>query len=195
MELTGFAPGEIGGRAGFRPLIQSDAVDVVVLRWPEEIVSVERLRAMGTPRLLLVGPESPPPEHDDCGEEWIRLPADELDLRVRLATVAARATRHAVGPVAKGDGRLVFRGRWIALSSIRHALARAFVARFGEVVPAEELMARAWPDSDPSDTALRVHLTRLRREIAPLGLQIRSVPSRGYVLEPGDAVEHHLASS
>ena len=154
------------------------------------------LRAMGTPRLLLVGPESPPPEHDDCGEEWIRLPADEADLRVRLATVAARATRHAVGPVAKDDGRLAFRGRWIALSPIRHALARALVDRFGEVVPAEELTVRAWPDGDPSDMALRVHLSRLRREIAPLGLLIRTVPSRrGYVLESRAAFEHRLASS
>ena len=176
-------------------MIQSDAVDVVVLRWPEEIVSIERLRAMGTPRLLLVGPESPPPQHDDCGEEWIRLPADEADLRVRLATLAARATRHAFGPVADDDGRLVFRGRWIALSAIRHSLARALVDRFGEVVPAEELMARAWPDSEPSDTALRVHLSRLRREIAPLGLHLCTVPSRGYVLESGDAVEDRLASS
>jgi two-component system OmpR family response regulator len=176
-------------------LIQSDAVDVVVLRWPEEIVSVERLRATGTPRLLLVAPASPPPEHDDCDEEWIRLPADEADLRVRLATVAARATRHAASPIAKDDGRLVFRGQWIALSPIRHALAHALVARFGDVVPAEELIARAWPDGDPSDTALRVHLTRLRREIAPLRLQIRTVPSRGYVLESCAAVEHRLESS
>jgi two-component system, OmpR family, response regulator len=176
-------------------LIQSDGVDVVVLRWPEEIVSVERLRAVGTPRLLLVAPASPPPEHDDCDEEWIRLPADDADLRVRLATVAARATRHAAGPVAKDDGRLVFRGRWIALSAIRNSLARALVERFGEVVPAEELMAGAWPDGDPSDTALRVHLSRLRREIAPLGLHLGTVPSRGYVLESGDAVEDRLASS
>ena len=194
MGLTGLGRVEGGGRAG-SSVIESDGVDVVVLRWPEEVKRVERLRAMGTPRLLLVAPASAPPEHDDCGEEWIRLPADDADLRARLAAVAARATRHAVGPVANGDGRLAFRGRWIALSSIRHALARAFVARFGEVVPAEELMARAWPDSDPSDTALRVHLTRLRREIAPLGLQIRTVPSRGYVLESCAVDEHDVASS
>jgi len=90
---------------------------------------------------------------------------------------------------------LIFRGQWIALSAIRNSLARALVERFGEVVPADELMARAWPDSDPSDTALRVHLSRLRREIAPLGLQIRTVPSRGYVLELHEAIEHGFASS
>ena len=48
--------------------------DVVLVRWPEEHEHVERLRASGTPRLLLVGAEDAAPKPFDDLEDWIRLP-------------------------------------------------------------------------------------------------------------------------
>ncbi len=72
-------------------MAMSDEMDVVLLRWPEEQVRLERLRASGAPRLLLVGDELAAPEPIDSLEDWIRLPAAEGDLRVRVATLAARA--------------------------------------------------------------------------------------------------------
>jgi DNA-binding response OmpR family regulator len=45
-------------------------------------------------------------------------------------------------------------------------------------------LARAgWPDGAPGRNALDVHVLRLRRRVAPLGLAIRTVRSRGYLLE------------
>ena len=61
------------------------------------------------------------------------------------------------------------------------------VAEFGEVVPSELLLRAAWPHKAASSGALRVHLTRLRKEIAPLGLEILAVRSYGYVLQDGPA--------
>ena len=42
---------------------------------------------------------------------------------------------------------------------------------------------RAWPNGAPTRNALDVHILRLRRRIAPLGLEVRTVRSRGYLLQ------------
>lgn len=41
-----------------------------------------------------------------------------------------------------------------------------------------------WPGQAPGRNALDVHILRLRRRLLPLGLAIRTVRSRGYLLEP-----------
>jgi DNA-binding winged helix-turn-helix (wHTH) protein len=43
-----------------------------------------------------------------------------------------------------------------------------------------------WPGSAPGRNVLDVHVLRLRRRLAPLGLAIRTVRSRGYMLERAD---------
>jgi len=80
--------------------------DVVLVRWPEETERLERLRAAGAPRLLLVGEDLAAPEPVDPLEDWIRLPAAEDDLRVRVSTLASRAGRTAVAPTVDDDGLL-----------------------------------------------------------------------------------------
>ena len=54
---------------------------VRLVRWPEERELRERLRAEGTPRLLLVRPPAPAPDVMECEEDWVRLPADDRDVR------------------------------------------------------------------------------------------------------------------
>ena len=55
--------------------------------------------------------------------------------------------------------------------------------RFGAVVGRELMARRAWPNGAPTRNALDVHILRLRRRIAPLGLEVRTVRSRGYLLQ------------
>jgi hypothetical protein len=155
---------------------------VAILRWPEELEQVEHLRAAGTPRLLLVAPDAPAPLSTDCDEDWIRLPAPEDDVRVRASMLTARSARHDPKPVMKGDGRVAFRGRWVAVSQTEEAIAGVLLDQFGEVVDLEALIAGCG-DQSPSEGAIRVHLTRLRKRIRPLGLAIHVVHGRGYVLE------------
>ncbi|MBV9410410.1 MAG: helix-turn-helix domain-containing protein [Acidimicrobiia bacterium] len=69
------------------------------------------------------------------------------------------------------------------LSPIEGRLARAFVERFGEVVAVDVLMEAAWADKKASPGSLRVHLTRLRKAISALGLEILAVRAYGYVLQ------------
>jgi len=160
--------------------------DVVLVHWPDERARLEALRASGAPRLLLVGNGLAPPEPIDVLEDWIRMPAAEHDLRVRVATLAARAGRAAPVPAVDDDGLLRFRGSWVTLSPVERALAAALVERFGAVVGRDTLTRRAWPGGTPTRNALDVHVLRLRRRIAPLDLEVRTVRARGYLLQARD---------
>jgi DNA-binding response OmpR family regulator len=155
-----------------------------VVRWPAEHSNRERLAAEGRPRLLLVAPDADPPDGRDCLEDWIRLPADDRDVAARLRALETRAARHQSVPETDARGRLTFQGDWVALSPIEERIVSALAARFGEVVSRDELLTAGWPDeASPTDAALRVHLTRLRKEIAPLGLEIATVRGFGHVMQ------------
>jgi DNA-binding response OmpR family regulator len=158
-------------------------MDVVLVRWPEEDTRLQQLRDDGSPRLLLLNGESAPPESADCLEDWIRLPADDRDVRARVARLASRAETRQPAPRVDGDGLLRYRGRWVALSPVEGALAATLVDRFGAVVGRDTLARLAWPDGTPTRNALDVHMLRLRRRIAPLGVEVRTVRSRGYLMQ------------
>ncbi len=168
------------GAAGPSPRPE-DAVRLV--RWPEEDELLEQLRRERAPRLLLVRTPAPAPEVNDCEEDWVRLPADDGDVRARLLALAARSAQHHPGPLVGEDGRLSFDGRWIALSPIEHRLAGLLADRFGEVVDGELLAEAAWPHDVARQGALRVHLTRLRRRLRSLSLDVQNVRGRGYLME------------
>jgi DNA-binding response OmpR family regulator len=158
-------------------------MDVVLVRWPEETLHLGELRGSGTPRLLLVGPEASPPDSVDPLQDWIRLPAEDRDVRARVATLEARASNGLATPEIDDDGLLRFRDRWVSLSPVERELAGALVERFGAVVGRELMARKAWPSGAPTRNALDVHILRLRRRIAPLGLEVRTVRSRGYLLQ------------
>jgi DNA-binding response OmpR family regulator len=129
-----------------------------------------------------VGEDLAAPEPSDPLEDWIRLPAAEDDLRVRVSTLASRAGRAAVAPTVDDDGLLRYRGRWVTLSPVERALAAALIDRFNAVVGRDTLVRRAWPGGSPTRNAL-VHMLRLRRRISALGLEVRTVRARGYLLQ------------
>lgn len=155
--------------------------DVVLVRWPDEHERLESVRATGSPRLVLVDGGAPPPSSVDPLEDWVRMPAPDDDVRIRVATLAARAD-HAL-PTIDDDGLLHFDSRWVALSPVEQSLGAALVERFGAVVGRDALARRAWPTGAPTRNALDVHVLRLRRRVAAVGLEVRTVRSRGYLLQ------------
>jgi DNA-binding response OmpR family regulator len=159
-------------------------MDVVLLRWPEESDRRTELEIGARPRLLLVDPSEPPPECTDPLEDWIRLPADDRDVRARLAALVNRSASEQ--PIMDGDGLVRFRGSWVSLSPVEQNLMRCLLDRYGAVAGRDVLRRKAWPDGLPSRNALDVHMVRLRRRIAAVGLEIRTVRSRGYLLQPAD---------
>jgi DNA-binding response OmpR family regulator len=159
-------------------------MDVVLVRWPAEESRRVLLREDGVPRVLLVDQGVPPPQSADDLEDWVRVPADEVDLHARVENLDRRArTRTQVEPVLDSDGVLRVNGSWVSLPPVESRLTDALLARYGSVVSRDALASSGWPDGAPGRNALDVHVLRLRRRIAPLGLTIRTVRSRGYLLE------------
>ena len=158
--------------------------DVALVRWPTEQDRLDRLRAEGRPRLLLVENGDPPPIPVDELEDWIRLPAGEIDLRTRVDGLVQRsAAAQPATPSLDEDGVLRVNGAWVALPPVEARLMHALVARFGAVVSRDGLLRAGWPDGSPGRNALDVHVLRLRRRVDALGLVIQTVRSRGYLLE------------
>jgi DNA-binding response OmpR family regulator len=162
--------------------------DVVLVRWPAEADRRGRLVNEGTPRLLLVEDGHRPPQPEDCLEDWIRVPSDEGDVRLRIDALAFRADHHVADvPDLDGDGVLRYGPSWVSLPPVEARLTRALVDRFGAVVARDALARAGWPDGAPGRNALDVHVLRLRRRLTPLGLSIKTVRSRGYLLEAAPA--------
>jgi DNA-binding response OmpR family regulator len=167
-------------------------MDVALIRWPTETDRRDSLVAAGAPRLLLVEPGADPPLPADCLEDWIRVPAPEDDVRARTAGLHVRNRAHnQVVPELDDHGVLRLGPRWVPLPPVEARLTGALVARFGGVVSRERLSRAGWPGGAPGRNALDVHVLRLRRRVSPLGLAIRTVRSRGYLLEaaPRQALE------
>lgn len=143
------------------------------------------------PRLLLVEDGLLPPEPADCLEDWVRVPASEVDVRARTAALSLRAAVHAMAvPDLDGDGVLRFGGDWVPLPPVEARLMRALLDRFGAVVSRDALARAGWPEGAPGRNALDVHMLRLRRRLEPLALAIRTVRSRGYLLEAASVGAH-----
>ena len=152
---------------------------VELVYWPSEEERRAELRTNAKPRILLVERDAPAPMTVDPVEDWIRLPADERDLQVRVESLSRRT---AVEPTLDGDGVLRHGANWTALPPIEARLTATLLARFGKVVSRDVLLGEGWPDEKPKRNVLDVHVLRLRRRLEPMGLTIRTVRKRGYVL-------------
>ena len=155
----------------------------MLIRWPAEQERLAALRELGAPRLLLVDPQVEPPLIIDVLEDWVRVPVDPEDVQARVSTLSLRADGDGVRPVIDEDGLLHCRGGWVALSPLETSIARVLVERYGAVVGREALSRRAWPTGVPTRNALDVQMARFRRRVEPLGLEVRTVRSRGYLLQ------------
>jgi DNA-binding response OmpR family regulator len=159
-------------------------MQVAVLRWPDEEPRREQLRSTSRARLLLVAPEAPAPVVADHLEDWIRLPADDRDMQARIDGLTLRAQdRRPAEPEVDDDGLLRIGGSWVALPPIEARLATTLLERLGSVVPRDALVRAGWPQGAPNRNVLDVHILRLRRRLEDVGLTIRTVRSRGYLLE------------
>jgi DNA-binding response OmpR family regulator len=169
-------------------------MEVEVVRWPDETRRRERLVLAGEPRLLLVEQGQCPPVVMDCLEDWVRVPATEEEVQARLDALLVRGKAHAHdAPGLDDNGVLRFRSRWVALSPVEARLTGELIRRFGAVVSREGLVEAGWPQDGAARNALDVHVLRLRRRLGPIGLAIRTVRSRGYLLEErSDASERSV---
>jgi DNA-binding winged helix-turn-helix (wHTH) protein len=87
------------------------------------------------------------------------------------------------------DGLLRFNGSWVSIPPVETRLLEALLERYAAVVSRDALGKAGWPERAPGRNALDVHVLRLRRRIAPLGLAITTVRARGYLLEESASVQ------
>jgi hypothetical protein len=166
------------------------SVDVTLVRWPLEERRRDELMNAAVPRLLLVEPGEEAPVAKDCLEDWVRVPVDDVEVRARARSLAQRADLHrSAMPELDEHGMLRFGTSWVSLPPVEARITAALVRRVGAVVARDELARAGWPDGAPGRNALDVHVLRIRRRVAPLGLAIRTVRSRGYLLE-ADVTRH-----
>lgn len=183
-----------------------------MLQWPDEKARRSLISEAGEPRLLLVPDGEEPPTVVDCLEDWIRVPATENEVRARVDALTVRGQAHLPNattngaspthgddhPNANGNrngttpfvddyGVLRVNGAWVALPPLEARLTEALIERLGLVTSREQLLRAGWPAGAPGRNALDVHVLRLRRRLQPVGLAIRTVRSRGYLLEPASA--------
>ncbi|MGH9155340.1 MAG: winged helix-turn-helix domain-containing protein [Acidimicrobiales bacterium] len=171
-------------------------MDIAMVRWPSEDDRRAALAASGAPRLLLIEGRAPPPEAMDCLEDWVRVPASDDEMRARMAALVRRASEHVpVVPQLDADGVLRMGSSWVSLPPVESRLATALLERFGAVVSRESLGRAGWPTGAPGRNALDVHMLRLRRRVAPVALAIRTVRSRGYLLECSGSGQVHVVQA
>ncbi len=159
-------------------------MNVELVRWPSDPQRLAGLRDRGVPRLLLVSEGAEPPDPDRLSRRLGR------GRRVGVGARRPPARARRPGPVRTAR---VPRSTTTACcaTTTRGCRCRRSSSRSpgrcstGSVrwSPRDVLASRAWPDGAPTRNALDVHVLRLRRRLAPLGLEIRTVRSRGYLLQ------------
>jgi len=155
--------------------------DVVILEWPHRQHDRDDLKRRGVPRLLLIAPKTPPPECTDCLEDWVRLPADGADLDARLHALETRRPSHTI-PTLDEHGVLRRDSQLALLPPFEHKVAEILLDNLGEVVPTATIERMLDYQPDTRCRSLRVHLSRLRKRIAPFGLTISCIRAVGYMM-------------
>lgn len=160
-------------------------LEVKLVRWPIDTERRNRYRAAGVPRLLVVEAGARPPVSSDLCEDWVRAPVSRDDLRARIAALKAKAESMRA-PQVDPSGVLRCGLRSVSLSPAETDLLTVLVDCFGELASKELLGSCLTDRSEHSRrNALHLHISRIRRRIQPLGLAIRTVWGRGYLLESG----------
>ena len=171
------------------PVARPRAAGVAVLRWPDDAEERMALAQRGEPCVLVVDGDTPAP-NTTLLEDWVRAPFDQRDLTARCEAVKSRATCGAAPTL--DDGLLVHRGAWAAIPEAQVGMVELLVDRLGEVVRKDELAAAAAASGGSDhESAVKAAVARLGRRLAPLGLELRSIRGRGYLLQIADACPVH----
>lgn len=162
-------------------------------RWPEHAEERSWCRQNRVPRILLVNTGQCPPEPVDLYEDWVRPPISNEDLSVRVQTLVSRQLEYD-RPQVDPHGSLTYHGKRLNISPTQVDLSLCLVRSFSKLV-LRGALANCLPGDGRSGSrnVLDLHMARLRRKLAPVGLTIRTVWGCGYVLEPHDAAVADLS--
>jgi len=155
---------------------------VQMLRYPTEQLRREEFARSGIPVVLLLdGVQAPAVLHPL--EACVSRQVEPIELRTVMRNLERRArTVHGGTVTIDEDAVLRHDGRWVALPPGEVDLAALLIAHFGDVVPSADLERATGREIPPNSSYLRVRMRRLRAHLGSVGLDLRSVPNRGYAL-------------
>ena len=155
---------------------------VELLRWPAEAHRRDHLAQAGVARLLVIPREADLPEGLTLDEDWIREPVVEADVAARVARLRrVAAALHHDQPYVD-DEHVLHRGHLTRrLSATEIRLLEALMNQ--GVVSRDRLREQAWPQgADTQDGAVDAAVSRLRKRLRGMGMQLRPVRGYGYEL-------------
>jgi hypothetical protein len=160
------------------------ALGVSVLMWPADAHVRDHLAAFRQPRLLLVDPGASAPALLDELEDWMRTPADPVDLRARSMELQRRALAEVPSAPTVDDQGLLWVGRsWVDLTPAQVPVVTLLVDHLDRVVRYDAVSAAYESVGGSSHVAsLRTLLTRVGDRVRPVGLELITVRRRGVLL-------------
>lgn len=162
---------------------------VEVVHWPEEGEFLARLRAARRPRLVIVDDAADPPDPPDALEDWVRTTTPARDIEIRRSQLARRAALADASGRISDVGLFSWRGGAVALSPLETRITRALLRADGAVVPRQGLEAAGWPGRTVRRSTLDTTVARLRKRLLLVGLDLRTIRNRGYILVDRDDTE------
>lgn len=165
-------------------------MDIELIQWPSQRERRKMVAEQQRPRLLLVATDAEPPRSTDLLEDWVRLPSSDRDVRARVRDLQQRIAAHQLAaPTIDHNGVLRHARKSVALSNVQARLAGTLLANMDRVVSRRELIETGWDAAPTERNTLDVHMTRLRRRVSEVGLSIRTVRARGFILETQQSAE------
>lgn len=167
--------------------LRAEVADVSIVEWPAADERRRHLARLGRPRLLLVSLGVQPPTPLDNLEDWIRSPADPIDLVTRVEHLAHRAAEAGLPvPILDHDGILRVGEAWVAITESQLPVVQVLVENRDRVVRLEVLV-EAYVAGGGSDhpASVRTLLSRLAIRFGRLDLELVTVRRRGMLLRTG----------
>lgn len=159
-----------------------------------EVLRRLRHRNSGLPVLILSGLEKPETKVlglDLGADDYLVKPFSLNELQARVRALLRRGQGSATALVTYGGlsfdtvGRVAsIDGRALTLSVQETGVLETLLARFGRVVSKEQLVDQLYSyDKEVSHNAIEVYVHRLRKKLAGVGVTVRTLYGRGYLLD------------
>lgn len=159
-----------------------------------EVLRRLRRRSSGLPVLILSGREKPEEKVlglDLGADDYLVKPFSLNELQARVRALLRRGQGNAAALISYGGlsfdtvGRVAsIEGRAITLSMQETGVLETLLARFGRVVSKEQLVEHLYNyDKEVSHNAIEVYVHRLRKKLSGVGVTVRTLYGRGYLLD------------